>query len=512
MNILLVAATPLEIAPFVTRLRQNNGRWNGCNVEVLITGIGQTAAAWAISHALRLQKPQLMIQAGIAGSFSADIALGTVVAVAADCFGDLGMEEKGDFSTLFQQGLADADAAPFVNGWLPNTADWLKNLDLPLVKAVTVNKVSDSILQTRQLSETFQPGVESMEGAALHYVCLRENIPFLQLRSVSNEVGERDKSNWQISEAVHRLNHELERILPIAVQQLAVKPERSSVNANPPATLTLGFSPCPNDTFIFDALVNGKIDTGGLRFDVVLEDVETLNRRALEGHLDITKLSYGVLPQVLDRYKVLNSGSALGRGVGPLLICKDKNGTASFTGTTEAVAIPGEHTTAHLLFSLAYPNAVNKIFMRYDEIEQAVLDGKVAAGVIIHENRFTYRDKGLHLITELGNYWETLTGQPIPLGGIVIKNNIPPALQQQVDALIRRSVHYAFAHYPAVTDYVRRHAQEMSDTVMRQHIDLYVNDYSLNLGPAGKAAVERLLQVQMPELTATNSIFVLPML
>jgi 1,4-dihydroxy-6-naphthoate synthase len=257
-------------------------------------------------------------------------------------------------------------------------------------------------------------------------------------------------------------------------------------------TITLGFSPCPNDTFIFDALVNKKVNTGGLAFDVVLEDVETLNQWALAGKLDITKLSYGVLPQVLDTYRVLNSGSALGRGVGPLLICKNQYPGLPLSGA-ETVAIPGEHTTAHLLFSMAYPHAANKLFMRYDAIEAALLEEKVQAGVIIHENRFTYKDKGLQLITDLGHFWEEQTGQPIPLGGIVVKKGLPQAVKQQVDALIRSSIEYAFAQYPQVTAYVRQHAQEMSETVMRQHIDLYVNDYSIDLGKAGKTAVLRLL-------------------
>jgi 1,4-dihydroxy-6-naphthoate synthase len=257
--------------------------------------------------------------------------------------------------------------------------------------------------------------------------------------------------------------------------------------------ITLGFSPCPNDTFIFDALVNKKMDTGELDFEVVLDDVETLNQWAIEGRLDVTKLSYGVLPQVLDTYRVLNSGSALGRGVGPLLICKQNARGTLFTGTAETVAIPGENTTAHLLFTMAYPNATNKVFMRYDAIEAALLNETVQAGVIIHENRFTYQDKGLQLITDLGHFWEEQTGQPIPLGGIVIKKEIPQAVQQQIDALIRRSIEYAFAHYPQLTNYVRTHAQEMSETVMRQHIDLYVNGYSIDLGEAGKTAVLKLL-------------------
>jgi 1,4-dihydroxy-6-naphthoate synthase len=255
---------------------------------------------------------------------------------------------------------------------------------------------------------------------------------------------------------------------------------------------TLGFSPCPNDTFIFDALVNNKIDTEGLEFDVVLEDVQTLNRWALEGKLDITKLSYGVLPLVLDHYKVLNSGSALGRGVGPLLISHSANNTKSVD--EQIIAIPGENTTAHLLFSLAYPNAKNKVFLRYDEIENFVLEDK-GLGVIIHENRFTYADKGLHKIIDLGDYWEKETGSSIPLGGIVIRNTYGLPLQQQIDRLIKTSIEYAYSNYPALTDYIRKHSQEMSEDIMRKHIDLYVNNYSLDLGTEGKKAINMLMDV-----------------
>ena len=264
--------------------------------------------------------------------------------------------------------------------------------------------------------------------------------------------------------------------------------------------ITLGFSPCPNDTFIFDALVNQKIDTEGIQFESRLEDVQTLNQWAINGQLDVTKLSYGVLPLVLDQYKVFNSGSALGFGVGPLLIHLD--GQVNVNQTT--IAIPGKNTTAHLLFSLAYPEAKNKVFIRYDEIEQFVLDGK-GAGVIIHENRFTYASKGLTKITDLGDYWEKATGQPIPLGGIVIKREHPVELQKKIDGLIKQSTEYAFAHYPELNDYIRSHAQEMSDDIMRQHIDLYVNQQSLDLGDNGRSAILQLLKV-FSNLNDTNII------
>ncbi|MEP6950344.1 MAG: 1,4-dihydroxy-6-naphthoate synthase [Ginsengibacter sp.] len=257
---------------------------------------------------------------------------------------------------------------------------------------------------------------------------------------------------------------------------------------------TLGFSPCPNDTFIFDALVNNKIDTGNLEFTVRLEDVETLNELALNNMLDFTKVSYGVLPLILENYKVLNSGSALGNGVGPLLISKRITSFEQVDDCT--IAIPGENTTAHLLFSQAFPNAKKKVFKRYDEIEKFVLEsGDESLGVIIHENRFTYAQRGLHKVVDLGNFWEEKTGYPIPLGGIVGKKSIDENILMKVDALIKQSIEYAFKNYPLITEYVRMHSQEMEPEVMKKHIDLYVNTYSINLGKDGKDAIRKVLSV-----------------
>jgi 1,4-dihydroxy-6-naphthoate synthase len=256
--------------------------------------------------------------------------------------------------------------------------------------------------------------------------------------------------------------------------------------------LSLGFSPCPNDTFIFDALVNGKIDTEGLTFEVVLEDVETLNQWAMQGRLDISKISYGVLPLVLDRYRLLEAGGALGKGVGPLLISRAPMPLTAINGCR--IAIPGKQTTAHLLFSLAFPQAQKREFMIFSAIEEAVLSGAVDCGVIIHENRFTYAQKGLFKLMDLGEFWEAETGAPIPLGGIVMRRGPEAALMQKVDGLIRKSLEYAFAGYPFLPDYVKDHAQEMDEKVMRQHIDLYVNDYSLALGEEGRKAVRILLE------------------
>ncbi len=255
---------------------------------------------------------------------------------------------------------------------------------------------------------------------------------------------------------------------------------------------SLGFSPCPNDTFIFDALVNKKIDTEGLDFNVVLEDVETLNQWAMQGKLDISKISYGVLPLVLDRYELLDAGGALGKGVGPLLISREPIPLAAIDECR--IAIPGQRTTANLLFSVAFPEARNKQYMVFSGIEEAVLSGAVDCGVIIHENRFTYQQKGLFKVMDLGEYWEKETGAPIPLGGIVLKRGQDAALGKQVNRLIRKSLEYAFERYPELPDYVKGHAQEMDEKVMRQHIDLYVNNYSLSLGEEGQKAVDILLQ------------------
>ncbi len=256
--------------------------------------------------------------------------------------------------------------------------------------------------------------------------------------------------------------------------------------------IDLGFSPCPNDTFIFDALVNHKIDTKGFEFNLHLEDVQTLNEWALQGKLPYSKISYGVWPNVKNQYQLLESGGALGKGVGPLLIYKGAKPNAS----TMRVAIPGMNTTAHLLFSLAFPEVTNKVFLVFNEIEDAVLSGKVDAGVIIHENRFTYADKGLSMWMDLGNYFETSFNAPIPLGGIIARKDQPQDEVKIMDTLIRESVEYAFKHsYDQLPEFVKCHSQEMSEQVMRQHIDLYVNDFSIDMGETGKNAIARLEEV-----------------
>lgn len=257
--------------------------------------------------------------------------------------------------------------------------------------------------------------------------------------------------------------------------------------------LTLGFSPCPNDTFIFDALVNSKIDTEGLHFDVVLEDVETLNRWTSEGKLDVTKLSFPALFQNTNTYTILSSGAALGKGVGPLLIAKrelDMDNLKNYR-----IAIPGVNTTANFLLLHAFPEAQNRVPTLFSEIEDAVLQERVDLGVIIHENRFTYQQKGLVKICDLGDVWEQKQGAAIPLGCIAAKRSLARPMIEKIDELIRKSLTYSFAQYPTLSPYITNHAQALEEAVMRWHIELYVNNYTMDLGEQGKAAISTLYDV-----------------
>ena len=258
--------------------------------------------------------------------------------------------------------------------------------------------------------------------------------------------------------------------------------------------LTLAFSPCPNDCFMFDAIVHRRIDLEGLEFEVRLADVEALNNAAFAGEVDVSKLSYHAYAYCAGDYVLLDAGSALGRNCGPLLISKRAISQDQVASGALRIAIPGKYTTANFLLGLAFPAARNKIELLFSDIEGAVLDGRVDAGLIIHENRFTYAARGLKKIVDLGEFWERMTGAPIPLGGIVIRRSLPDDVKQIVNRLVRRSVEYAFAHRTASLPYVREHAQEMREDVMYQHIDLYVNDYSVDLGPDGRRAVALLFE------------------
>ncbi|MFD0751935.1 menaquinone biosynthesis family protein [Mucilaginibacter calamicampi] len=271
--------------------------------------------------------------------------------------------------------------------------------------------------------------------------------------------------------------------------------------------LTLGFSPCPNDTFIFDALIHHKIDTEGLEFEVFYDDVETLNQKAFRGELDITKLSYHAFAYVANQYVLLDAGSALGFGVGPLLISdieisiSDLQNNQIRNRTSEIrnllIGIPGKYTTANFLLGLAFPQATNKVELVFSDIENAVLEGRVDVGLIIHENRFTYQDRGLKKIMDLGDFWEKKTGCAIPLGGIVANRNLPVDIQHKINRVLRKSVEFAFANPKSGLEFIRQHAQEMSEEVMYKHIELYVNKYSVDLGGEGRKAINLLFDTAL---------------
>jgi 1,4-dihydroxy-6-naphthoate synthase len=256
---------------------------------------------------------------------------------------------------------------------------------------------------------------------------------------------------------------------------------------------SIGFSPCPNDTFIFDAMLHGKVDTEGLEFEVFMEDVEALNRRAFAGQLAITKLSYHAFAHLTEQYVLLDAGSALGNNCGPLLIAKKPLTDTEVNAAR--IAIPGKMTTANFLLSMAFPAAKNKTEVLFSDVENAVLENRADAGLIIHENRFTYQQKGLVKIMDLGEHWEQTTGLPIPLGGIVVHRDIPAEDQAKINRVMRRSVEYAFAHPAEVMPFVRAHAQAMEDAVMQAHIDLYVSRFTVDLGTRGRAAILEMFRI-----------------
>ncbi|CAG0971887.1 MAG: 1,4-dihydroxy-6-naphthoate synthase [Bacteroidetes bacterium] len=259
--------------------------------------------------------------------------------------------------------------------------------------------------------------------------------------------------------------------------------------------IKIGFSPCPNDTFMFHALVHKLVDTEGLEFDIILADVEELNRKAFNEDLDVTKISYHALGILLNKYYLLNTGSALGKNCGPILISKKEVSNEAEFVNPLTIAIPGKYTTANFLLSIAYPDAKNKFEIVFSDIENFVLNGKFDAGVIIHENRFTYQEKGLNKIIDLGEYWEETTNSLIPLGGIAASRNLPSETINKFERVLKRSIEYAFDNPSAAITYIRKHAQEMEEEVMYNHIRLYVNRYSIELGYEGQEAVRKMFLI-----------------
>lgn len=254
----------------------------------------------------------------------------------------------------------------------------------------------------------------------------------------------------------------------------------------------LKISPCPNDTFAFDAIVNSRIDTEGMKFDVEYNDIEELNASVMAGSADICKVSYAVLPEIIDQYVVLDSGSALGRGNGPLLVRRKGEQTP-----IRKVAIPGVHTTANALMSRLFPEITDKTPLLFSDIAAAVERGDYHAGVLIHEGRFVYAQRNLELVADLGALWEQTISLPLPLGAIVMRRSIAQNIREQFERLLRNSITYAFAHPDVSRPYIKEHAQELDDRVIDSHIALFVNDYSLSLGAEGRNAVRHLTNIEI---------------
>ncbi len=251
--------------------------------------------------------------------------------------------------------------------------------------------------------------------------------------------------------------------------------------------IKLGLSPCPNDTFIFYAMLHNKIDCEGMNFEPVFADVESLNEMAFTNELPITKLSFHAWLYLKEKYSLLDSGAALGNGCGPILISKKELSDEELK--TVSVAIPGKYTTAHLLLKLFYPFIQNKTEIVFSAIENALINDEVEAGVIIHENRFTYQSKGLKKICDLGERWENETQSPIPLGGIFTRTTEGIEFHESINRIIKRSIEFAWKNEIETMQFVKYHSQEMSDEVIMQHIHLYVNAFTLSLGDAGNNAI-----------------------
>lgn len=268
--------------------------------------------------------------------------------------------------------------------------------------------------------------------------------------------------------------------------------------------LKLAISSCPNDTFMFDALINKKIETSGYEFDLIIADIEQLNKMAFELLPDITKLSYHSYFKVMGDYQLLNSGSALGKNCGPLIISKHKIYPDELSDCN--IAIPGENTTARLLLSLLFPNVSKTKEYLFSDIEDVVSSNECDAGLVIHETRFTYKDRGLSLVADLGSLWEERFNLPIPLGGIAIKRNLPEYVKLEIDRVLRTSIEFALLNPSSALNFMKQFAQDMNEIVMMKHVDLYVNNYSIDLGEDGKESVIKLKEefLQLNELSGNK--------
>ncbi len=444
-RILVVAATAGELAT-------PNG-W-----LTLQCGIGPVDAAVATAAAIAQHRPAAILHVGIAGARrDAGLTPGALVIGSEARYCDLDVPES----------------------WAPRTIAPSREL-LAAVRQVLPEAPTLAIGTSARVGGTTGCDVEAMEGFGVLRAAQRAGVPAIEIRAISNEIEESDRANWHFDTALAVIT----AVTPALVA--AMQGSRAVVRE-----LTFGYSPCPNDTFAFHALTHGLVEAP-FRIRPVLLDIEELNRRAHDGEFDLTKLSVGAFAAVGARYRLLRSGAALGKGVGPLVVAREATSLAQ--AVRGRLAIPGRETTAYRLLRLAAPALGEVIEMRYDRILRAVETGEVDAGLIIHESRFTYQEHGLQQVIDLGDWWERETSLPVPLAGICARADLDDETARAVERAIRASVQYAFDHPEASRDYVRAHAQEMSDAVCDQHIALYVNAFSLDVGDDGLAAINRLVR------------------
>jgi len=583
---IVLTATALEAAPFLSTLKVRRtaavagvslsvgdclpecGQEHAIRVVVAVTGCDKVNVAHALTLLLAVWEgaPQLVVQTGVAGAFEGSgLEPGDVVVASEEAYSDTGSSSPQGWLSARDLRLPIATIAGKEAGGVFSLDRGLVEKAVMLLEAasagagtrhlvrvvsgrcVTSSRVTGTKVEADLIRERWQALAESMEGAAAAHVCALHQVPFLELRGISNLVTDRDRAAWRLEQgadaAAWAARVVLERLddltggltsrTPLAgtttgcgvglarlegtgsptLQRSGQRDGRRSGQQHQrgnATTLRLAFSPCPNDTFIFHAWVEGLVE-GAPPVETVLADIDVLNRLAQEGAVDVVKVSLAAFAQVRDRYALLHCGGALGRGVGPLVVARkdsllrpalSSEGGAALADELSRVrvALPGNETTAALLARAFAGELKRAVIMPFDRIMPAVAAGEVEAGVIIHEGRFTFASYGLRQLIDLGEWWETGTGLPVPLGGIAVARSLDREVQRAVEEALRASILMARAHPGASREYVRTHAQEMDPLVCQAHIDLYVNDFTVDYGPEGEAAIERLLAlVRSPE-------------
>jgi 1,4-dihydroxy-6-naphthoate synthase len=544
----LLAATELEAAPLLEALKSprrfsvatktmvighlpvgptSNPGELGPQVVVAIGGCDKTNTAHVLTCLLQsMEEPRLVLQFGIGGALrpvepAVGANVGDIVVVTKEIYADTGTSSPSGWISASEMGLPIAQVG---GSELGNVFDLDQRMAATAVSAVeaatstrvvagpgvTVSRMSGTTAEGDELAARWGAIVESMEGAAAAHVCALHEVPLVEVRGISNLVVDRDRSTWRVGEAVEKAAFAAvaaaRALLAGAEASLKVEGESPTDDAdlseNRP--LRLAFSPCPNDTHIFYAWTHGKIEDAP-PVEVELLDIDTLNRKAAAGQADVIKVSMHAFAHLRDRYALLHCGGALGRGVGPLIVARKDSQLKAVAAPNRVaelsdelarskVAIPGKLTTAALLLGLMAGGLENAVVMPFSEIMPAVVDRQARAGVIIHEGRFTYGSYGLRRLLDLGEWWEATTSLPLALGGVAVSRRLSRPLQTRIEKALRASVEFARANPSASREYVAEHSQELSSEVCQAHIDLYVNDYTLDYGPEGEQAVRQLLE------------------